>query len=278
MLWFWRRPWSGWVWVKGYLKLWHVLTQGNYVTWFENESTFDVTGGHVSCQRLLQILLYFCLQAVIRLALLMEIRYYLWQKYIHPHWKDIADLGLRAADTEMTTAHSICRPSDLISQTAPGSKGRESGYEPCQISVDERLLLDNVWLQKHLGRMGVRLVKQQKIRDCCAHIFTETCLHHYVTGPQDEMRCLHRWCLVLIAVKVDGKCLPDVERVFFLDWLHQELIYQLALLVVILSYCWSDRLLWSTVTGKQFIKSPAKYFSKRACLFPNRCVCTTSHQ
>lgn len=27
-------------------------------------------------------------------------------------------------------------------------------------------------------KLGVRLAKQRKIRDCCALILTETCLHH----------------------------------------------------------------------------------------------------
>lgn len=29
-----------------------------------------------------------------------------------------------------------------------------------------------------MDEMELLLVKQQRIRECCAHIFEETCLHH----------------------------------------------------------------------------------------------------
>ena len=51
-------------------------------------------------------------------------------------------------------------------------------------------------------QMEIRLAKQLEIRDCCAHTFTETCLHYNILDQplelqQDEKRGWRHWCTEL---------------------------------------------------------------------------------
>lgn len=51
-----------------------------------------------------------------------------------------------------------------------------------------------------MDEIGLRLAKQQEIRDCCAHILTETCLHH---NTPDQVIMLDAWIVFSADTKQD---------------------------------------------------------------------------
>ncbi len=108
------------------------------------------------------------------------------------------------------------------------------------------VLLANVRSQENkMDEIRFRLTQQRGIRDCCAHIFTETSLCQNIlkqaisldgqtifrtdrTQNSDKTRrgrlCVYinsAWCSNVI--KVDGQCFPDVEMLTILSvqWIHQ---------------------------------------------------------
>lgn len=120
--------------------------------------------------------------------------YYLWKKYTHRSWSRSCRLWI---NNTRFLGQSL--PRALFQPFNPTSREeRLPGREPCSSCLDLRLLLASVWLeQNEIDQVGPMLAKQWKIRDCCADIFTKTCLHSL---PMYHPYWLHRLVLTCNSV------------------------------------------------------------------------------
>ncbi len=169
--------------------------------------------------------LHFCFN-LLSFHLFYGSTYFLWQKFTHQHWQR----KCRDLMYSRPWGINIFQPPRQIIWTNrhqkrcnhPRKRGKRARIRAKQLGRKAAplpsLLLANVRSQENkMDEIRLRLTQQCVIWDCCAHIITETWLHHSFTDlvialdrqtmfhtdrTQDEGRwtlCLRQWCLMLKA-------------------------------------------------------------------------------
>lgn len=143
--------------------------------------------------------------------------YRLWQKYYDQRWRRKHVFWIKSRGLSCPAA--FFAPSNLTSWTTPGRK-----------RVGIRVMLVQMvwgcsWLmsgrrKKELDKIGLRLAKQHKIRDCCAHSDPSPPQH---LGWSCCTQCLDRVLsrqsaepqldkeLKKLSVQTQSKCFPNVK-------------------------------------------------------------------
>ena len=97
--------------------------------------------------------------------------------------EESSGFGVRALTLRWSPPTASFNPPACSARPSRGGGGGGRGWETCSSSLDSRLLPDNVWWKGEAA-------EEVRMRDCYAHTFTETCLHHNI---RDQAVALEGW-------------------------------------------------------------------------------------